>query len=382
MKKNYTITSGAIGTAVAVGLIIWFASSHVGEEGLSDWGLHIVVLDVGQADAIVMVAPEGSACVIDAGRGSTAASKIADFLRDVNENGVGNITTVKLGFVTHYDLDHVGGFAPLINSGIEFSSIYDQGPSIRRNGAARYTEYIEAVGDLNDNMLDDDASENNFIRKKANVGLHWKLGDAKIRCVAVRGDTKGSAYDLDLDPSVSDIDENPGCIALFVTLGDFEFYTAGDQSSGAWKNKPDTEMAVVNSGVLGQENDIDVIKLNHHGSDTSTGDAFINALDPEVAIISSEYRSGDRLPKMISIKQVVENGGLVYVTGDGHNPQTGTFSDSNHSEDDNFSPPDDSVFNDAGNVHIFVSADGLNYVVVTEDGSWKEFSAVDSENPR
>jgi competence protein ComEC len=382
MNRNYVIASGTIG-AFAVGLIIWFLIPDSGEDGLSDWGLHIAILDVGQADAIVMVAPDGNVCLVDAGHGSGAADRISDFLRDEEDNGFGEITTVKLGFVTHYDLDHMGGFASLLDSGIAFSSIYDQGPSIKRNGATRYTEYLQAVGDLNDNMLDDDsATEDNFIRKKANVGLHWKLGDAKIRCVAVRGDTKGSTYDQELDPSVSDIDENPGSIALFVTLGDFEFYTAGDQSSSAWKDEPDTEIAVVNSGVLGQENDIDVIKLSHHGSDTSTGDAFIDSLDPEVAVISSKYRNNDRLPKMVSIKQVVENGGLVYVTGDGHDPQTGTFSNSNHSEDDDFSPPEGTVFNDAGDVHIFVSIDGLNYVVVAEDGDWNEFSAVDSENLR
>lgn len=219
-----------------------------------------MIFDVGQADAIALVSPDGEACVIDAGHGSTAAGKIKTFLGDQNANGAGVITTAKLGFVTHYDLDHVGGFAPLIGSGVAFSSVYDQGPSRKRQGAAKYTEYITAVGDPNDNMQDDDTEATNpFVRKLAKVGRHWKLGDAKIRCVSARGDTKGNTHDIDLDPSANDIDENPGSIALIVTLGDFEFYTAGDQSSDDWKSKPDTEVAVVNSKVLGPENDIDVL---------------------------------------------------------------------------------------------------------------------------
>lgn len=385
MNRNYVVGTGVVGTTIALAIGIWTA---FGPSGLSEpnWGLHIVIFNVGQADAIAMVAPNGQTAVIDAGQGSSAAARITEFLSDEEENGVGVIEVVKLGFVTHYDLDHMGGFDPLINSGIDISSVYDQGPSLKRseNNAVRYKEYISAVGDLNDNMLDDDDPNGNvFVRKRARVGLHWKLGDARIRCLAARGDTKGRSHDVpDLDPSEPGVDdENPGSIALLVTLGDFEFYTSGDQTSDDWNNKPDTEISVVDSGVLGRENDIDVLKVNHHGSDTSTGEAFIDALDPEVAIITSEYHSRHKLPKMLSIKKLVENDALVYVTGDGHNPQTGTFAYSKHEEDDDYDPPENRVFNDAGDIHIFVSSDGLRYRVIGA-GVWREFSSVDSDNLR
>ncbi len=383
MNRNFVIRSGIIGTTVALAVGIWTA---FGPSGLSqpNWGLHIVILDVGQADAIVMAAPNGQAAVIDAGHGSTAAGRIAGFLSDEQANGVGDIDIVKLGFVTHYDLDHMGGIAKLIDDGIEISSVYDQGPSWKRRGATRYIEYLAAVGDLNDNMIDDDDPDGNtFVRKKARVGLHWKLGDARVRCVSVRGDTKGRAYDdPNCDPVSSDVDENPGSIALLVTLGDFEFYTAGDQTSDDWKHEePDTEIAVVKSGVLGADNDVDVVKVSHHGSDTSTGSAFVNALDAEVGVISAKYSSRHKLPKMISIKQLVDNDALVYITGDGHDPQTGTFAYSDHAEDDNYNPPEGTVFNEAGDVHIFVSPDGSRYRVLGGD-TWREFSAVDSDNTR
>lgn len=50
----------------------------------------------------------------------------------------------------------------------------------------------------------------------------------KIKCIAIGGNFKGSRYDLDLDPVAADINENPGSIPLYITLGEFEFYTAGD----------------------------------------------------------------------------------------------------------------------------------------------------------
>ena len=379
MNRNFMIASGSIG-AVAVGLIIWFLVPSG-----PDWDLHIVFFSVGQADAIVVLDSEGNTCIIDAGPGSTAAGQITTFLSDADQNGVGDITNVKLGFCTHYDQDHMGGFSSLVSSGINFSTVYDQGPSQKRQGAARYTEYLAAVGDPNNDMEDNDTQASNpFVRKKARVGLHWTLGEATIRCVSARGDTRGSTHDLDWDPSNRDIDENPGSIALLITLGDFEFYTAGDQTSDDWSGaaNEDTEIAVVNSGVLGTENDIDVLKVNHHGADTSTGDAFVNALDPEVAIISTEWRTNHTNPERITVKQLVENQAVVYITGNGLDP-SGRFSDSNKTnEDDAFTVPADSFINNAGDIHIFVKAGGRVYTVVVADGSFRDFSAVDSDNVR
>lgn len=263
-------------------------------------GLHVVFFNVGQADAIAIIAPDGDAAVIDAGLGASSAAQVAAFLRDRDENGVGEITDVKLGIVTHYDQDHMGGFASFPNEGISFRAVYDQGPSVKRHCATRYTEYVQFAGDPNDNG-EEDAGESDFIRHRATVGLSWQLGDATVRVVSVRGDTRGSQHDLDLDPSADDIDENPGSIALLITLGDFELYTAGDQTSDDWKPKPDAEIAVVRAGVLGADSDVDVVKANHHGSDTSNGREFVRALDPEVAVVSVDFRSDHRLPKLVSI---------------------------------------------------------------------------------
>ena len=71
---------------------------------------------------------------------------------------------------------------------------------------------------------------------------------------------------------------------------------------------------------------------------------------------------------------------LVYITGDGAD-SAGTFTQSSHAEDDNYTPPANMVINAAGDVHIWVSADGSRYKVVHGD-EWQEFSAIDAENVR
>jgi beta-lactamase superfamily II metal-dependent hydrolase len=371
MRLTDRIREAVTAVAVAGGVL---ASGVLAAPAAPNWGLRVVFFSVGQADAIVAVAPDGDAAVIDAARGAAGADSIAAFLADSSRNGVGTLTKVKMGFVTHYDLDHMGGFRVLPERGIRFRSVYDQGPSLKRRGSARYSEYVAAVGDPNDNDHQD-PGEDSFVRKRARLGEHWKLGDATVRVVSVRGNTKGTDRDLDLEPSDQKIDENPGSIALFITLGDFELYTAGDQTSDDWKPEPDTEIGVVRSGVLGERSRVDVLKANHHGSDTSNGHDFLQALRPTVAVVSSTYTKGDKLPKRVAIQQLVEAGALVYITGNGHNPE-GRFEDAATTVDDDFKPPEGSVVNEAGTVEIIVNRNGQSFRVSTA-GMERVFSAVD-----
>ena len=58
----------------------------------------------------------------------------------------------------------------------------------------------------------------------------------------------------------------------------------------------------------------------------------------------------------------------------------GKFKQAIHADDDTFTPPAGSFINQADDVHILVSKDGKTYRV-RGAGEWKEFSAVDSDNP-
>ena len=176
------------------------------------------------------------------------------------------------------------------------------------------------------------------------------------------------------------INRNAGSIALLVRLGEFEFYTAGDQTSGEWKGDPATEEAVVASGAIPDGNDIDVLKVSHHGSDTSTGSRLAAEMLPEVAIVSTEYgRYG--FPKGIVLKQLQDNRSYVLITGDGLDGR-GSYADSKETnEDDAFTASPDAVFNEQGDVTILVSHDGARYTVTAGDFS-KTFSSVDADNLR
>ncbi len=357
-----------------------------------DWGLKIVVLNVGQADAILLLAPNGDVVLIDSGKTKSAGNQVADFLGSPTLNGIGNLRTIDLLYTTHYDKDHIGGLPRIVERGVRIRKAFDQGISGKRSMTtatgkkSAYAKYVEAVDDSNNNLTQD-SNEPNFVRHRIHYGHIETIGkqdQVEIRTVSVRGDTEGDAHDFDRDPEGQDhnFDENPGSIALLITLGEFEFYTAGDQTDDDWKSEPPIEEAVLDSGAIPNGNDIDVIKVNHHGSDTSTSNALSTKMDPEVVIISTKFTRRDKLPKQISLKQFQENRTYVLITGDGLNPDTQEYTKSSATtEDDAFDPLDTAIFNNQGNVTVLVARDGSRYTVI--GGSFaRTFSSEDGENQR
>ena len=361
------------------------------------WGLKIVVFNVGQADAVLLLTPNGDVAAIDTGTGELGSEAITKYLADSARNGIGKLKTINLLYSTHYDNDHIGGLNKLVANDIAVLKAFDQGPSNSRllrtdkGNPSDYAKYLEAVGDYNgDNKRD--ADEPNFIRHKIEYADTQQIGGAsnnvKILCVSVRGDTEGYKYDINLDPAsanYTNFDENPGSIALLVRLGEFEFYTAGDQTSSEWKNKPATEEAVLNSGAILGGNDIDVLKVNHHGSDTSTGKKLVKELLPEVAIISTKFTESAKLPKKIVLKELEDNRSYVLITGDGQS--NNTFTESSETDcDDNYTPSTSAVFNNQGDITVLVSKNGDHYTVTGENVTGEEFSktfsALDSDNTR
>ena len=105
-------------------------------------------------------------------------------------------------------------------------------------------------------------------------------------------------------------------------------------------------------------------------------------MDPEVAIVSTKFTRGDRLPKKVALKQFEDNRTYVLITGDGENPDDGEYTESSaSSSDDNYTPSDEAIFNNQGNVTIFVSHVGDRYTVIGGSIA-RTFSANDADNQR
>ncbi len=263
MKQlTYSIGSRSRTILIVAAVFWWFPSPASGQgfqgfdsstltpvsDVAGQWGLKIVVLDVGQADAILVMTPNGDICLIDSGKTNAHGSRIVDYLSSPALNGIGVLKTIDLLYTTHFDQDHIGGMKKITERGVHIRKAFDQGRSEDRSVTTAtgrisyYGKYVAAVGDPDGDLVQD-ADEPSFVRHRMAHGHLERIGledNVEIRCVAARGDTEGTANDLALNPATggTTFNENPGSIALLIRLGEFEFYTAGDQTDDDWKSEP------------------------------------------------------------------------------------------------------------------------------------------------
>lgn len=103
-----------------------------------------------------------------------------------------------------------------------------------------------------------------------------------------------------LHPDKSYQNENDNSIVLYVQIGNLKYLFMGDASK-------DVEMKFRNFAV-------DVIKIAHHGSKTSTSDAFISSLQPKYAIIQSGRVEIFGFPDQEVIDILEKNNVVIYRT--------------------------------------------------------------------
>jgi competence protein ComEC len=53
---------------------------------------------------------------------------------------------------------------------------------------------------------------------------------------------------------------------------------------------------------------VDILKVGHHGSDTSTGEAFLNRINPQIAVISVGKNNSYGHPKKIIVDRLLDRG--------------------------------------------------------------------------
>lgn len=93
-----------------------------------------------------------------------------------------------------------------------------------------------------------------------------------------------------LSPSEQSDDENDNSLVIKVKLGSYNYLFLGDVST-----KIEEKLEVDN---------IDVIKVAHHGSKTSTSSKFINLVNPKIAIITSGYSKKYKFPNEDVLKRL------------------------------------------------------------------------------
>lgn len=235
----------------AVASLFWLSAEHalIGREQPRDL-LRVAFVDVGQGDAALIDLPDGRLALIDTGQGDPhPASRELRALLMARRR-----TRIDLLVITHGHPDHYGGLEALLEE-LPIGEIW-----------------------LNGQLLieERDGAMERLLERALRAGT--KLRFAPELC-ATTHDFGGARFEViwpcpRYDPALQ---LNDNSLTVRVTYGQRSFLMTGDLEAEA-------EHRLVAGGSI---RPADVLKVAHHGSRTSTSEAFLGGARPSIAVISS-----------------------------------------------------------------------------------------------
>jgi competence protein ComEC len=263
----------------------------------SDRGLlELTMIDVGQGDGLLAVFPNGQRMLIDGG-GIVSFDKRRKPQLDTGEDVVSpylwrrRFDHVEIVASTHAHDDHIGGLPALIEN---FKPREVWTGALPSQPSASWLRVAEAARKVGARVVElrDNATPREF-------------GGARVEVLSPPAD---------YEPS--ETARNNDSLALRLRFGARTFLLTGDMEK-------QMEARLAESGRLGA---LDVLKVGHHGSRTSSTPEFLEAANPAVAIISAGVDNLFRHPHPAVIRTLEERGvtilrtdrnGMIQVTTDG-----------------------------------------------------------------
>lgn len=242
-----------------------------------DGNLNIYFIDVGQADSI-LITNNNSSMLIDAGNNEDGED-VVNFIKD---KGI-----TKLDYVvgTHPHEDHIGGLDDVINSDLEITKIYM--PQIETT-TKTFEDVIDAI------------QNKGLTITSPKKGDTFNVGNASLEVMT--------------DSILDEDNLNISSITLFMQYGNNKFLFMGDAEA---ENEETRDWPKV-----------DLLKVGHHGSNTSSSDKFLNETRPTYSIIMAGEGNSYGLPTEETLNKLQNIGSTIYrtdlngtitVTSDGEN---------------------------------------------------------------
>lgn len=222
---------------LALAYVLYSRQEQAAPSPAAGGGLEVHFIDVGQADAALVIC-DGHYMLIDGGNAEDSGLVYAY----LEEHGAKHLDCM---VATHAHEDHVGGLSGALN----YASVGTALCPVRSYDSKSFqnmVKYLEKQG------------------KSITVprpGDSFDLGSARVEIL-------GPVQEYD--------DANNTSIVLRIDCGETSFLFTGDMETGA-------EADLLDSGADVRAT---VLKVGHHGSDTSTSYRFLREIMPEYAVIS------------------------------------------------------------------------------------------------
>lgn len=260
----------AIVPLLIIACLVWTAALT-----LPDGHLHVGILDVGQGDAILIQTPDRQKVLIDGGPGVQDAINHLGRLLPFWDR------TIDLVVLTQPQADHLTGLLPVLDR-YQVKKVVEPGLTY---SSAAYRQWLNALAVIN------------IERTVARAGQSLDLGRG------IRLDILHPGEKL-LTGTGDDVNNN--ALVMHLVWRKVSFLLASDIAYEA-ELELLTNHAPLKSSVL---------KVAHHGSRTSTSARFLDAVSPDVAVISAGASNSFGHPHaevMTRLKDTVGEG-RIYIT--------------------------------------------------------------------
>ena len=252
--------------AILVSLVLWFVSVDPSLPW-EDKPLRMWMLDVGQGDAIFFQLPTGEELLIDGGRSSQVLSKLSTILPPWDSH-------LDALVLTHTDADHVTGLVSVLEV-FDIDVLMDTGHEGQTAVAQQWSE------------------DHGIARRTLKAGDVLEYGEVVIR--VLWPSDEGYA-------SLGTNERNDLSLVLHVVYGETSLLLTGDAEEAVEE--------VLSAFVP----DVDVLKVGHHGSLTSTSWSLLDVARPEYALIGVGEDNSYGHPHPIILSRLLEVGATVFRT--------------------------------------------------------------------
>ncbi len=253
---------------------------------MPDLKVHFV--DVGQADCIIIELPDGKNVIIDAG-----VHNYSDLSNYINENT--SISTFDYAIATHADSDHIGNFDKVLEefevkkifrphvlyagTKYSFSADFNKGAGKSQSSNA-YGEFLTAV------------NTETYTQNGATKQAEWEFFTHESDFAGkISYSNKIYEYYFDfLTPRVENYSQisydnaNDYSPIIKFTYEEVDILFTGD-AEGGLEGDAEDEFVEFYKNLSGYDLDVEILKVGHHGSKTSTTQELLNLVKPEYAVI-------------------------------------------------------------------------------------------------
>jgi competence protein ComEC len=288
--------------------------------------VHLIFCDVGQGDAI-LITSGFTQLLIDGGRGDQVLSCLEENLPFFDRN-------IEVVIATHADADHIGGLDEVLDK--YFVSQVFTTRFVKDSSS--FFEFKQAIAE--------EISEGAVLKKPIlgqQIGFSQDQEPKKWFAQPVRPLTTFTFLSPQVDQvamsienqtktetNLSDVDDffdskliadqtyNDASIVLFLQIGRIRVLLMGDLELTG-------ELALVDANMLHQ---IDILKVGHHGSKTSSSADFIEIVRPEISVISVGKNNNFNHPSLEVMNTLMQfdgrvlrtdEQGTIHLTSDGDN---------------------------------------------------------------